>query len=231
MKTLHNLHLVIFQSVVLIHGAAAADTYTNSLKAGDDARKTGNTTSAFAEYDAALTQAATPTERALAIGKKAAVIAYDTKEYARAKKYAEEALAIPDIQPIARVTALQVLAECQMKDAPDFTAAAKSLTQALDLQGVDWAKPWLLMSLGDCRRQTGEFTEALACYNKVLALPDAANDAKAVANLNTGLTQQYNLKDGKAAREAYAKAVAINPALQAEVTGHLAKLPATDPVK
>lgn len=204
--------------------APAAENYTASLKAGDGHRDARNTELALSEYGAAAAQAANGTERALAIGKKAVVFAYDQRNYAAARVAAEEALRIPDIAPVARVTALQVLAECLIKADKNYPAAAKLLEEAAQLPDVDWAQAAIALSLGDCYRLSGQFDQALSSLGLVMNLPTADDNMKAIANLNMGFTYQYGLQDAEKARAAYAKAVALKPALKAEIDTHLAKL-------
>ena len=209
-----------FKSVAL-----AATNYTASLQAGEFLQRSGNAEGALAEYSTALSQAANATERALALAKKATVFAYITKDYAAAKEAAQGALAMSNALPVARVTALQILAECQMKAEGDNVAAAKTLEEALLLSGVDWAKPTLLLMLGDAYRFSGQYTMALSNLQELQDLSDADPGTKALGWLNTAFIYQYGLKDKDKARAAYADAVRLKPDLKAEVDRHLAELP------
>lgn len=213
-------------ALVLLVGSAglrAAGDYPASLKAGDERLQAKNFDQALVEYRAALAQAANDTETGLALGKQAHVLASGQKDYAAAKPLAEKALALPNAKAVARVTALQALAECQMRGDKDFQAAAKTLVQALALDDVEWAQPSLRLSLGDCYRGCGQFEEALAVYQRVVETKTVDSGTRAVAQLNLGLTWQYNLKDCEKAKAAYATAVKLLPRLQQEVDGHLAR--------
>lgn len=205
--------------------ALAGDTYSSSLSAGDAARAAKKTGEAVTEYELAVGQATTDTERSLAKGKLALVFAFDQKDYEKAKALADEAMATGNPGPIARVTALQALAGCQMHGDEDYEAASETLNTALELQTVEWAQPILANMLGDSYRFSGRFDEALAAYGRVNEMPAANDDMKAIAQLNIGITQQYGMKDPDQARAAYQAALALKPGLKAEVDGHLSRLP------
>ena len=125
--------------------ALAGTNYEASVRAGEAAQRAGHGSAALVEYSAALAQAANTTERALALAKKATVHAYVHQDYAAAQAAARSALDLTNARPVARVTALQVLAECQMKAEGDNVAAAGTLEEALLLPEVDWARPTLLL--------------------------------------------------------------------------------------
>lgn len=205
--------------------AFGADTYQASLSAGDSARGAKNYTAALAAYQEATTQATTSTERALALAKQALVLAFDTKEYAKASDLAKESLSVQGTKPVARVEALRALAECQMKADEDYAAAIETLEEATSLSGVEWALPSLTLSLGDCYRFTGKNTHAIEVFQKIFEMPEAPKDIKAIAYLNTGCIYQYGLKDGDKAKEAYGKAVEFKPSLKGEIDEHLGRLP------
>lgn len=205
-------------------GLQAAENYGASLKAGDEHRKNQKPDAAIVEYDAALGQSDSEAARALPIGKKGYVMAFDKKDYAAALKLAQEALAITESAPVAQVTALQVLAECQMKGDKNYAEAVKTLEKATKLQGVDWAQPMLAVTLGDCLRFSGQFDPALDSYRRSIDMPAADSAIKAIAYLSIGLTWQYSKNDPKKARAAYAAAEAMNPGLKAEIATHVAKL-------
>jgi len=205
--------------------AHAAENYQASLKAGDDLRASKQYEQALVEYEAAGKHATTPTEQALALGKKGMIYAFDQKNYQAAREAADAATGMPDIRPVALVTALQVMAECQMKEDKDYAGATATLERALELEGVAWAQPTLTMALGDSYRFSGKFPLAIETYNKTSELPETNPGMKGIAFLNIGLTQQYNLHDAEEAKKAYKKAVELNPALQKEVDGHLARIP------
>ena len=202
----------------------AAESYEGSLKAGDALLAEKSYDLALTEYEAAGLLAATPTEKGLALAKRG-VVFVDQKNYASARQAAEEVLAMTSVRPVARVTALQVLANCEMKEDKDFAAAVGTLEQALELEGVDWAQPTLTVTLGDAYRFSGKFDKALEVYGRVADLPAANEVIKSIAWLNMGLTQQYSLHDGEMAKECYQKAVQLNPGLKDEVAGHLEKIP------
>mgnify|MGYP003591870404 CR=1 FL=1 len=206
--------------------ALAGTNYEASVRAGEAAQRAGHGSAALVEYSAALAQAANTTERALALAKKATVHAYVHQDYAAAQAAARSALDLTNARPVARVTALQVLAECQMKAEGDNVAAAGTLEEALLLPEVDWARPTLLLMLGDAYRLTGQFTMALANLQELQDLPDADTGAKGTGMLNTGFIYQYGLKDPAKARAAYAAAVRLRPDLQAEVARHEAGMAA-----
>lgn len=205
--------------------ALAGETYSSSLSAGDTARAAGKSAEAIAQYEQAVGQAGTDTERSLAKGKLALVYAFDEKDYEKAFPLAQDALSTGNPKPIARVTALQALAACQMRGDEDYEAAIETLNTAMELQSVEWAQPILANMLGDAYRFAGRFDEAREAYGRVADMPDANPDLKAIALLNTGITEQYGLKDPEKAREAYKAALALKPGLKGEVDGHLSHLP------
>lgn len=201
----------------------AADTYSATLQAGDERAAAKEFDAALTEYDAASRMAANETEKSLALAKKAMVFV-SKEDYTAAKIAAEEALSIKEARAVAKVTALQALASCQMKDDKDFEGATKTLGEAAELTGVSWAQPTTKLMLGDAQRMSGDFDSSIATYQEVVGIPDAPTGSKAVAWLNIGLAQQYGLNNGDKAKEAYAKAVELNPALKVEVDTHLAKI-------
>lgn len=205
--------------------ALAAGTYHDSLVAGDKALMAGKADDALAEYGAALGHSTSAGERALALGKKAYVLAYLTHDYTAARAAVSEGMAVKDLAPVARVTLLQVLAHCQMKADKNFMAAKSNLEEALTLEGVDWARPGLLLALGDCQREVGNKDDALATYAKVLALDNADVGAKAGAHICSGFIYQYDRRDAAKARECYAKVLELRPELKDEIDGHLGRLP------
>ncbi len=206
----------------------AAETYQESLQAGDENRKNNNFDVALTEYEAAIGQAANDTESSLAFGKKGYTLAFDKKDYPAAREQVGKAIALEGAGPIAQVTASLVQAECLMKVDKNFKEAAAVLEKAAALEGVDWAQPNVALALGDCLRFSGQFDKALASYQKVVDLSAAGSGVKAVAHLNMGLTWQYDKTDYDKAKAAYATAVALRPDLKPEVDAHLAKIPAVD---
>jgi len=214
-------------AAVLAFGIAAlnaADTYDASLKAGDEHRVKKEYGPALTEYEAAFGLSANDGMKALALGKKGGVY-LDQKNYSAAKQAAQEALEYKNLAPVARVIALQVLGDCQLKDEKDYVGAIDTLEQGLLLQGVDWAQPSLNLALGDSYRFSGRFDKALEAYQKIPSIPGASDGIKAIAYLNSGLTYQYNLHDEEQAKAAYKKVVELNPALKKEVDDHLSRFP------
>jgi tetratricopeptide (TPR) repeat protein len=153
------------------------------------------------------------------------IYAFDQKNYKAAKDAAQEVQGMADVRPVAKVTALQVMAECQMKEDKDYPAAMETLEQALALEGVAWAQPALTLALGDCYRFSGKFPQAIETFQKALELPSVNDGMKGIAYLNIGLTHQYNLHEDEEAKAAYKKAVELNPGLKKEVDEHLSRLP------
>ena len=204
--------------------AHAAGTYAESLAAADKALGAQQNEGALSELATALSQSTTPGERALALAKKGYVLAFAKQDYAGARLAVEEALKVEGLAPVAKVTALQVLAECQIKAEKNFSGATGNLQSALALEGVDWAKPALTMSLADCQRSVGDLEQALVSYRRVLDLAGAGPDLKAGAHLNIGFIYQYDRKDFAKAKESYSAAVALRPNLQTEVNGHIGRM-------
>lgn len=203
--------------------AQSADPYTEKLQAGDAKSASGDHVGAAADFDAAVADAQTPTQRALALGKKAMALA-QKQDFAGAKEAADSALATnASIEPVAEVTALQALAKCQLHE-KNYAGALESMTRAGGLSGVEWAKPELAMIRGDAERGSGKFDAAVASYRSILDMPEVSNEFKGVAWLNIGLTEQYSLKNGANAKEAYTKAGELNPGLKAEAETHFAKI-------
>lgn len=211
-------------SVLLIQAPLhGAETYDASLKAGDAHLVKKEYDQALVEFDAALKLAGEDGMKALALGKKGAVY-NEQKNYAEASKVAQEAVAFPELAPVAQVIALQALGEAQLKGDKNYPAAIENLDKASKLEGVDWAQPMVNLLLGDAYSFSGKATEGMAAYAKVIATPGANDGLKAIAWLNTGTASQYGLKDAAKARAAYAEAVKLNPELKATVDGHLATL-------
>lgn len=203
--------------------AQTADPYTEKLQAGDAKSASGDLSGAVTDYDAAYSDAQTPTQSALALGKKALVL-IRKQDYTMARDAADSAVnSNPSIEPVALVTALQALARCQLHE-KNFAGALESMTRAATLSGVEWAKPDLAMIRGDAERGTGDSAGALASFRSVLDMPNVSNEFKGVAWLNIGLTEQYNLNNGANAKEAYMKACELNPGLKTETETHSAKI-------
>jgi tetratricopeptide (TPR) repeat protein len=204
--------------------AGAQESFEAAVAQGDSARGVADVPSALAAYRTAANLAVNDTERGIALGKQAEVQAQLVKDFSAAKALAEQSLALPDAHAVSRVVALQVLAASVVGQDENHARAVSLLEEAARLEGVDWAKPTVLLSLGDARRMSGAFDEALAAYGDVLALPGIAPAIAATAHLNTGLTYQYSLMQPAAARDAYARAVELQPGLAGEINAHLARL-------
>jgi len=202
----------------------AAESYSEALRAGDAALAAGKSDVALKEFESAVSQSKSDGERSLALGKKGYVLAFSKQDYAKAREAAEKALEVEQLAPVARVTGLQVLSQCQMKADKDFVAAQATLEKAMALEGVDWAKPALALSLGDCYRSNGDLDKALETYQSVLTMEKAAPHLKAGAHLCSGFIYQYDRKDAAEAKKCYQQAVALRPDLKKEVDGHLGRL-------
>lgn len=222
---LHPLMFVVSLMALLVSALGqSADPYTAKLQAGDAKFVSGDQNGAVADYEAALADAQTPTQRALALGKKAMVLV-QMRDYPTAREAADSALSTNgSIESVAEVTALQALAKCQLHE-KDYPGALDSMSRAGELSGIEWAKPELAMIRGDAERGTGMFDAALASYRSILDMPEVSSGFRGVAWLNIGLTEQYGLKNGLNAKEAYVNAGELNPGLQAETEAHMAKIP------
>ncbi len=215
---------------LLVGGAllvSAGDTYVDSLKAGEAHLAVSEYDQAISEFEKALAEAKTNTQKALARSKKAFVLAFKKQEYAAAKEQADLALKLDKVDPVGRVTALQVQAKCLMemsKKKSRFALAERRIQEALALEGVEWSRADLLLLLGDCYRFSGRFDEALVTLRKITAMPSVDRGMKAVACLHMGFTHQYGRKDPVGARASYQAAVGFNPSLETEIQLHLDKL-------
>ena len=213
---------ILFLAQTAAHPAA---NYNDSLKAGDEAMSSGNAELALQEFEAALGHAVADGEKAFARAKKAYVLAFRKKDYAAARKEVDEAAKITALSPVAQLTVLQVLAECQMKGDRNYAEAAKNLEKAVALPDVDFARPYVSLSLADCYRETGEFQKALDAAKAVLDTKGISPQAQASAHFNMGLTYQYGLKDFEKAKNAYAEAVKLNPGLKGDADSQSSKMP------
>ena len=225
MKKLVSLFL-IFGSVCLPFQAVfAGGTYPESLKAGDTAMNGGNPDLALQEFEAAVAQAVEDGEKAFARAKKADVLAFQKKDYAKARLELDEVVKISGLSPVAQLTVLQTLAECQMRAEKNYKEAAVNLEKALALPGIDFARPYLNMPLADCYRETGEFQKALDACKAVLDTKGVSPQTQASAHFNMGMTYQYGLMDFQNAKKSYSEAVKLNPGLKGEADSHTAKMP------
>lgn len=202
----------------------AAETYAASLSAADAALGKGDADTALTELAAALAKATNGGEKGLALAKKGYVLAFIKQDLPGARAAVDESLKIEGLAPVAKVTALHVLAQCQMKADKNFSGAQASLIEAKALQGVDWAKPGIESSLGDCYRDLRQLDKALESYNALLGMANAGADLKAGANLNIGFIYQYDRKDFAKAKEYYAAAVSLQPTMKTEVDRHIASM-------
>ena len=212
--------LLAFLTCVAIPTFAAED-FSAFIESSDELRQQKRFDEALKQLRSAFSHAANSTERGIALGKQAEVLSYDLNNHAEARKVANVSLALPKAGPIARVTALKVLARCQMLADEDHDAAISTLTRAAAIQGVDWAQPTILLMLGDCYRAKGKHEEAIRTYGRVTQISAAPNSVQGVAYLNAALVYQYDLHRLDRARLHYDKAAALNPALQIEVVNHL----------
>lgn len=203
-------------------GLARADSYTEALKEAAAAVGDGDFALAKTKFEEAFQAGNTDTEKALALAKQAHMLAYKQKQYAEAMRLVAEAEGFKDIKPVAEVTLIQSKAKCLMATEA-YEQAKAPLQRGLELSDVDWAKPALYLSLGDCYRFTAEPEKALEAYAKVTALDNAGDAVVAVAHLNLGLTYQYSLRRMSEAEAAYQMAVKYNPAFASQVSNHLSK--------
>jgi len=220
------LALPIFCLAIFVQPSArAAANYSDSLKAGDSAMDAGNLDLALQEFEAAIGHAVAEGEKSFAKAKKAYVLAFRKKDYGAARKEVEGVVSINTLSPVAQLTVLQVLAECQMRGDRNYVEAAKNLEKAVALPDVDFARPYVSLSLADCYRETGEFQKALDAAKAVLDTKGISAQAQASAHFNMGLTYQYGLKDFEKAKQAYAEAVKLNPGLKGDADSQSSKMP------
>ena len=211
---------------MMAHEGEAAETYGVSLSAADAALGKGDADTALSELAAALAQSTNDGEKGLALAKKGYVLAFIKQDLAGARTAVDESLKIQGLAPVAKVTALHVLAHCQMKAEKNFSGAQANLVEAKALPGVDWAKPGIESSLGDCYRDLRQLDKAMESYNALLGMANAGADLKAGANLNIGFIYQYDRKDFAKAREYYNAALALQPTLKTEVDRHIGSMAA-----
>ena len=203
----------------------AGPSYPESLKAGDTAMNGGNADLALQEFEAALTQAVADGERAFARAKKAYVLAFQKKDYGKAKAELDEAMKVNGLSSVAQLTVLQTLAECQMRGERNYAEAAKNLEKAIALPDIDFARPYLHIPLADCYRETGQFQKALDECKAVVETKGISPQTMASAHFNMGMTYQYGLKDFENAKKSYAEAVKLNPGLKSDADSHSSKMP------
>lgn len=198
--------------------------YPDYLQSAANAIYDEDYSSADEYFEKAFRIATTDTEKALALAKRAHMMAYKQKKYSEAIKQIEFARRFKDRKPVAEITLFQTEAECLMKDGEKYSEAAEVLEEAVKLKGVDWALPGSYLKMGDCYRFSGEPVKALKAYEQVLTLEKVSEKAKSVAYLNMGITQQYNLRNPSKAREAYRQALVLDEGLESQIAIHLEKL-------
>lgn len=216
--------LLTLCSCLLMSLSPAADektqTYREHLQQAESAIYSQDYALADQHFEQAFRTAATDTEKALALGKRAHMLAYKQKKYSEAMRQVGFARRYKDIKPVAAVTLYLTEAECLMKDGETYTEAATILEKAVALEGVDWALPGGYLKLGDCYRLSGRPEKAIEAYQKVLELPKVTDKAKSVAWLNIGMTYQYPLRDEGRARSAYDRAVKLDEGLASAIAVH-----------
>ena len=222
---IQSLFVILFILFATQPISKAAANYNDSLKAGDEAMSSGNAELALQEFEAAIGHGVAEGEKAFARAKKAYVLAFRKKDYAAARQEIEEAAKVKGLSPVAQLTVFQVQAECQMRGDRNFAEAAKNLEMALALPDIDFARPYLNLSLADCYRENGDFPKALEACKKVLETKGISPSAQASAHFNMAMTYQYGLKDFENAKKSYAEAVKLNPGLKGEADSHTAKMP------
>jgi tetratricopeptide (TPR) repeat protein len=220
------LILACFLSLCALPTGWTAANYIDSLKAGDTAMDSGKADLALEEFEAAVGHGVTEGEKAFARAKKAFVLSFKKKDYAAARKEVDElAKSLATLSPVAQLTVLQVLAECQMRADRNFVGATENLEKALALPDVDFARPYLNLNLADCYRETGEFSKSLEASQRVLDAAGVSSQTQASARFSMGQTYQYGLKDFEKAKQAYAEAVKLNPGLKGSADSESAKMP------
>lgn len=207
--------------ICLTSHSFAGENFRASIESGDSLRQHKQFGAALGEFGKAFQQASNDTERGIALGKQAELHAYDRSDHDAARKLAERSLSLADARPVARVTALKVLARCQIEADDDHHAAIATLNRAAGLRGVDWAQPTILLMLGDCHRSIGNHEQAIKIYGRVPRLPEVQKEVSAIAYLNAGIVYQYDLRQPDRAKSFFSRAVDLNPRLQDEVSGHV----------
>lgn len=197
--------------------------YTRTLQEAAELKARREYAKALETYDMAVQRASTPMEEALAEIKKAHLLTYSMDRHGEAFAISDQVLKVKDLKPVVEVTARQVRARCLIKDG-DYEDAAKDLVRGLELEGVDWARPGLILSLGDCHRFTDEPEKAIRIYRRLTDDADMGDKSRGVAWLNIGMTYQYNLRGKDDAREAYRKALSLNDELESGIHVHLESL-------
>ncbi len=221
--------------------ASVAKEFQELIRLGDENRSS-NPDESVSLFDKAFDAAPNDTDRGIALVKKAEVFAYNKNDMATARSLADQCLALKEVQPVAKVTAYSVKAHCMMNQDSDYAGALDLLNTALLLEGVDWAKPSLLIKVGDCHRMMGDPKKALKAYEAITSTSTSGSmnwDVSAnhsilltnidrgiigTAHLNIGITYQYSLRDNNKAKKAYDDALSYLPHLRGEVDGHLSRM-------
>ncbi len=194
---------------------------SDAIRRADELRSQGQYQESLAVLNQALQHADDDTDRGIIFGKQAEICAFDLRDFQRAKKFSSQSIQQTLAKPVSVVVALKARAHCEMHGDKDFESAEQTLLAALKLPGVEWAKPTMLVMLGDCYRQLGDVRKALESYKKSTEMEDADAALKATAVLNCGLTYLYDLKQPDKACMFFGEATRINPLLAEEVRAHL----------
>lgn len=107
----------------------------------------------------------------------------------------------------------------------NYKEAAANLEKAIALPAIDFAKPYLLLSLADCYRETRDFEKAIKACQDVLATPGLSASVQSSAYFNMGMTYQYGLLDFEKAKQSYTKAGELSPEAKENAKVHLSKMP------
>ena len=129
-----NHHPILILPVLLLVLAmpAGAQDFKTHIADGDQARAEQRYEEALSAFQAAHDAAANNTDRGIAMSKRAYVYCYGLEDYASARGEAEAAMALEGTLPVARVSAMQVLAVCLMRVEEDYDAAIEMLDEALE---------------------------------------------------------------------------------------------------
>lgn len=220
-KIFHCLIVLLLTTTVFSHSLGMASEVSDAIYRADELRSKGQFQESLVVLNRALQFADDETDRGIIFGKQAEICAFDLKDFQRAKKFSSQSLQQTLSKPVSVVVALKARAQCEMQGDKDFASAEQTLLAALKLPGVHWAKPTMLVMLGDCYRRLGDFSKALESYKKSTEMEDADTALKATAAFNCGLTQLYDLGDPEIANTFFMEAVRMNSLLAEEVRAHL----------
>ncbi len=213
--------VVLLAITVFGYSLGMTSEASDAIRRADELRSQGQYQESLAVLNQALQHADDDTDRGIIFGKQAEICAFDLRDFQRAKKFSSQSLQQALAKPVSVVVALKARAHCEMHGDKDFESAEQTLLAALKLPGVEWAKPTMLVMLGDCYRQLGDVRKALESYKKSTEMEDADAELKATAVLNCGLTYLYDLKQPDKASIFFREATRINPLLAEEVRVHL----------